>query len=129
MKSELCETRKSSNIIKRQHSEANSTIVEQEILIKELNSKIGEFEENIQIQSYENEKRERQIEEFTEQIKTRALVWKALVEEKLVSSNSIITDEELYPPSDTDKHNILEVLKVSLLIAKSFKISKICILI
>lgn len=113
MKYELCETRKSLSCIKRQHSEANSTIVEQEILIKGLNIKIGEFEENIQIQSDENEKREKQIEEFTEQIRTRALVWKTLVDDKMVSSNSIISDEELYPSSDpSDKDKLLEVLKV-----------------
>lgn len=73
-----------------------------------MNNKIEEFEENIQKQADENLEREKQIEEFTQHIKTRALVWKNLIQEKV---NSIPSEEEL-EQTDTEKDEIIELIKI-----------------
>lgn len=115
MKSELVETKQNLNVIERQYSEANDTIIEKENVIIELNIRIREFEKNLQTQSLQNEEREKQIEEFTQHIKTRALIWKNLVQEKNNSQNFKISEDEL-DQTDTEKDKILEVLKVRLFI-------------
>lgn len=115
MKSELVETKQNLNVIERQYSEANDTITEKENVIKELSIRIREFEENFQSQILQNEEREKQIEEFTQHIKTRALIWKNLIQEKNNLPNFKISEDEL-DQTDTEKDKILEALKVRLFI-------------